>query len=174
MIDTVLEITHSEMDALRAACIAFHQTRRGSGSVALRGVCKCGASETFQGGPCSLYAKLAARVTENDHSRLATASPTTPRGAGVGRTAVQRGFYRHYKGPTYFVHGVGVLHDETRLVVVYDSTRSVIDGDLRLRYADEFLEIVNPRTGAGTRQTTLLSSHVPLGFLPRFARVTDD
>jgi hypothetical protein len=52
--------------------------------------------------------------------------------------AVRRGFYQHYKGDYYFVESVGVMHDDTRRIVVYQSTQSAADGVTRLRYEDEF------------------------------------
>jgi hypothetical protein len=58
---------------------------------------------------------------------------------------VSRGFYRHYKGDVYFVLGVGTLdehgHGDTKTLrqVVYESTRSIDDGLLRLRSEAEFL-----------------------------------
>jgi hypothetical protein len=51
---------------------------------------------------------------------------------------ISRGFYRHASGKDYFVHGVGRLHDETRRIVVYESTQSAVDGAPRLRYEDDF------------------------------------
>jgi len=42
---------------------------------------------------------------------------------------VSKGFYRHYKGHLYFVHGVGCdKHDEDHRMVVYTSVKT-IEGD---------------------------------------------
>jgi len=81
--------------------------------------------------------------------------------------SVSRGFYRHYKGQVYWVHGVGTLHDETRRVVIYESTRSAVDGAPRLRYEDDFEAKIDPRTGA-----VPLEWGVPVAA--RFERLNDD
>lgn len=60
---------------------------------------------------------------------------------------IRRGFYAHYKGPVYFVTGVGVLHDQQRRIVAYESTQSAEDGIPRLRYEEEFEEFVYPDRG---------------------------
>jgi hypothetical protein len=61
---------------------------------------------------------------------------------------VRRGLYRHYKGDTYFVVGVGILdadgHGDPRAPrqVVYESTRSVESGLLNIRSEADFVELV--------------------------------
>ncbi len=68
--------------------------------------------------------------------------------AGMSIERVSRGQYRHYKGDTYFVVGVGTLDADGHgnatapRQVVYESTRSVVDGLLRLRSESDFLELV--------------------------------
>lgn len=59
-----------------------------------------------------------------------------------------RGFYRHYKGPLYWVESVGVLHDTTRRVVVYHSSQSALEPvGVRLRYEDQFEQFVYSSDG---------------------------
>ncbi len=71
---------------------------------------------------------------------------------------VSRGFYKHSRGDVYFVLGVGTLdmdgHGDYNAPrqVVYESTRSVKDGLLRLRSEEEFVRpiawpdgVVRPR-----------------------------
>lgn len=71
---------------------------------------------------------------------------------------VRRGFYRHHKGGTYFVVGVGILdkdgHGDPKAPrqVAYESTRSVESGLLNLKSEEYFLEpitwpdgVVRPR-----------------------------
>ncbi len=59
---------------------------------------------------------------------------------------VSRGFYQHYKGPVYFVVGVGTLDEDGHgnvkapRQVVYESTLSTKDGLLRLRSEAAFVE----------------------------------
>jgi hypothetical protein len=77
---------------------------------------------------------------------------------------VKRGFYRHYKGPVYFVEGVGTLHDDTRRVVVYQSTQSAEDGEPRLRFEDDFEAWVDRETGGPC-------SPAALRRVRRFARI---
>jgi hypothetical protein len=61
---------------------------------------------------------------------------------------VSRGFYQHYKGPTYFVVGVGTLdadghgNVDAPRQVVYESTLSVRDGLLRLRSEADFVALI--------------------------------
>lgn len=61
---------------------------------------------------------------------------------------VSRGFYRHSKGDIYFVIGVGVLDEHGHgnayapRQVVYESTRSIDDGLIRLRTEAAFVEDV--------------------------------
>lgn len=61
---------------------------------------------------------------------------------------VTRGFYKHYRGEIYFVVGVGTLDEHGHgninapRQVVYESTGSVVDGLLRLRSEDAFVENV--------------------------------
>jgi hypothetical protein len=83
--------------------------------------------------------------------------------------SVRRGLYRHYKGAVYWVEGVGVLHDETRRIVVYQSVQSAEDGEPRLRYEDEFEEDVCTATGSPTC-TCPLNAHGS-EMVPRFERI---
>lgn len=61
---------------------------------------------------------------------------------------VSRGFYRHYKGDVYFIFGVGTLDEHGHgdphapRQVVYESTKSVEDGLLRLRSENDFVALV--------------------------------
>lgn len=61
------------------------------------------------------------------------------------------GVYRHYKGPLYLLLGYGHdANDEARTVVVYvglelDGAKS--GARLAVRTAEDFLAIVDPRTG---------------------------
>lgn len=86
-----------------------------------------------------------------------------------------RGFYRHYKGGVYFVLGVGLLHDSEQDIVVYESTQSAVDGVIRLRYRNEWEQLVDPKTG---RPLVDLKSGRPRpeakGGVPRFVRLRDD
>lgn len=83
--------------------------------------------------------------------------------------SITRGLYLHYKAEPYFVLGVGVLHDDDRRVVVYESTQSVTDGLLRLRFEDDFAAEVDPRSGKACRLGWACSAHQR--HVPRFTRI---
>lgn len=86
---------------------------------------------------------------------------------------IERGFYRHYKGPVYFVESVGVLHDENFRIVIYQSTESCRDGSTRLRRESDFEAWVDPKTGEPPRHVVIYSDDtaVTLGFVRRFTRI---
>lgn len=88
---------------------------------------------------------------------------------------VIRGFYVHYKGGCYFVHGLARnmdgVGDDGDAVVIYDSVQSTdfdpqghkhVDDGMRYRTVHDFEELVDPATG-----------HLALegGGIPRFQRV---
>lgn len=79
---------------------------------------------------------------------------------------VSRGFYKHYRGVVYFVLGVGVLHDENRRIVIYESPQSALDGMPRLRFEDEWEEFVDPLTGEKANESTVV-------FVRRFERLDE-
>jgi hypothetical protein len=83
---------------------------------------------------------------------------------------VMRGFYKHYKGDPYFVLGVGVLHDESRRIVVYHSIESAIEeGGIRLRYEDDFAAWINRRTHLPVYRDR--DQEYDMGNIPRFERI---
>lgn len=62
---------------------------------------------------------------------------------------VSRGFYKHYKGPIYFVTSVGTLDEhghgnaDAPRIVTYESTQSCnVDGLARHRWEKDFIEDV--------------------------------
>lgn len=75
---------------------------------------------------------------------------------------VTRGFYRHWKGALYYVHGVSRNDGTGELVVVYASVQGNDDGLLRHRSASEFVEVFE-HVPAGTSGITRL--------VQRFTRV---
>jgi len=83
---------------------------------------------------------------------------------------VRRGFYRHYKGGIYWVHGLCESHATdgapSVLSVSYESTQSAEDGITRTRPVAEFEEIIDYRTGNPPTEDTPHSCR-----MPRFERV---
>lgn len=51
---------------------------------------------------------------------------------------VERGFYQHYKGNTYFVHGLAKVEATLEVVVVYEG----MDGKAWTRPVKSFTEVV--------------------------------
>jgi len=64
-----------------------------------------------------------------------------------------RGFYRHWKGGVYFIHGVAVhgsaagVADGAIEFIVYESIQSADDDRMRIRSAGEFFENVRDIDG---------------------------
>lgn len=85
---------------------------------------------------------------------------------------VSKGFYRHYKGHIYYVHGVACLkHEQNRRVVIYTSVKTEQEKifDFLARDEIDFEEMVEPDTGkawGGSRVSAVLA-------VRRFARITD-
>lgn len=83
---------------------------------------------------------------------------------------VSKGFYRHYKGHVYYVHGVACLkHEGNRRIVIYTSVKTEQEKvfDFLARDEADFEDLVEPDTGeAWGGQGTSLA-------VRRFARVTD-
>lgn len=81
--------------------------------------------------------------------------------------SVSRGFYRHYKGPIYYVFGVACLkHERDRRVVIYTSVKTEEDTglfDFLARDERDFESLVTLAYAPDTAQVQV----------PRFQRVVD-
>jgi hypothetical protein len=94
-------------------------------------------------------------------------------------SGIRRGFYRHYKGHVYYVHGVGMdPHNRRKRSVVYTSVKTE-EGfdvglappayDFLLRDEREFAEDVH---SDGSHCSCVCTAAACDGA-PRFARITD-
>jgi hypothetical protein len=88
---------------------------------------------------------------------------------------VRRGFYRHYKGGTYFVLGVadGVDHKGEPLVI-YESLQGVEEGKLQVRTLANFegdADIRVPVPTDGFDYDTAFTDGTRAAKVPRFRRV---
>ena len=77
-----------------------------------------------------------------------------------GGLRVTRGFYRHYKGGIYYVHGVSRNDDTGEQLVIYASVQGNADDVLRHRTLTEFTEDVE-----------LLDPEEAPQLVPRFKRM---
>ena len=93
---------------------------------------------------------------------------------------VRSGFYRHYKGHAYYVHGVACdVHKGNRRIVIYTSVKTE-NGDGGFKYLardeDEFEQWVS-RDGKKAYPAPLsrqdLSNAKVMKLVPRFERIAD-